>query len=164
MPDGDFDLLLGEDGTGRGLLAHYVHLFGGDPDSAFAHIPCEAGMSVVSLREAFPAAVGDAAAAGSIEDKFSVSAGGAIACAVPGIAITFRSKSFGSSISETPLSLCRNCSTHDTGSSLCEISLSYSSDAPARPWSDFGSAFGEAGIPFSISVAGRCLLTAASPC
>ncbi len=50
-------LILGEEGTGKGLLAHYVHLFGGDPDSDFAHVPCEAGMSVASLRAAFSEAV-----------------------------------------------------------------------------------------------------------
>jgi signal transduction histidine kinase len=52
-------LILGEEGTGKGLLAHYVHLFGGDPGSAFAHVPCEAGMSLASLRAAFSDAVGD---------------------------------------------------------------------------------------------------------
>ncbi len=50
-------LILGEEGTGKGLLAHYVHLFGGDPDSDFAHIPCEEGMSVASLRAAFSEAL-----------------------------------------------------------------------------------------------------------
>ena len=57
---GDIPLLtLGEDGTGKGLLAHYVHLFGGDPGSRFAHVHCEAGMSLASLRTAFSEAVGD---------------------------------------------------------------------------------------------------------
>jgi DNA-binding NtrC family response regulator len=54
-------LILGEEGTGKGLLAHYVHLFGGDAGSAFAHVPCEAGMSVGSLRAALSEAVGNAA-------------------------------------------------------------------------------------------------------
>jgi DNA-binding NtrC family response regulator len=53
-------LILGEEGTGKGLLAHYVHRFGGDPGSGFAHVPCEAGMSVASLRAAFSDAIGDA--------------------------------------------------------------------------------------------------------
>jgi len=53
-------LILGEEGTGKGLLAHYFHLFGGDPDSDFAHVPCEEGMSVTSLRAAFSEAVGPA--------------------------------------------------------------------------------------------------------
>jgi len=51
-------LILGEEGTGKGLLARYVHLFGGDPGSGFAHVPCEAGMSVASLRAALSDAVG----------------------------------------------------------------------------------------------------------
>ena len=52
-------LILGEEGTGRGLLAHYVHLFGGDPGSEFAHVPCEDGMSAGLLRTALAEAIGD---------------------------------------------------------------------------------------------------------
>jgi DNA-binding NtrC family response regulator len=52
-------LILGEEGTGRGLLAHYVHLFGSDPGSEFAHVPCEDGMSAGSLRNALADAIGD---------------------------------------------------------------------------------------------------------
>ena len=56
---GDIPLLiLGEEGTGRGLLAHYVHLFGHDPDSEFAHVLCEDGMSAGSLQTAFAEAIG----------------------------------------------------------------------------------------------------------
>jgi DNA-binding NtrC family response regulator len=50
-------LVLGEEGTGKGLLAHYVHLFGANPASALAHIPCEAGMSIAALRSAFSEAL-----------------------------------------------------------------------------------------------------------
>ena len=52
-------LILGEEGTGRGLLAHYAHLFGSDPGSEFAHVLCEAGMSAASLRTALAEAIGD---------------------------------------------------------------------------------------------------------
>lgn len=51
-------LILGEEGTGRGLLAHYVHLFGRDPDSPFAHVVCEDGMSAAMLRTALGEAIG----------------------------------------------------------------------------------------------------------
>ena len=54
-------LILGEEGTGKGLLAHYVHLFGGDSGSDFAHIPCAEGMSIASLRAAFAEALAPAA-------------------------------------------------------------------------------------------------------
>ena len=53
-------LILGEEGTGRGLLARYVHLFGGDSDSAFAHVLCETGMSAGSLQTALAGAIGHA--------------------------------------------------------------------------------------------------------
>jgi DNA-binding NtrC family response regulator len=33
-------LILGEPGTGRGLLARYAHAFGGRTSAAFAHVPC----------------------------------------------------------------------------------------------------------------------------
>ena len=52
-------LILGEEGTGRGLLAHYIHLFGGDPGSEFVHVPCEEGMSVGLLRTALAEVIGD---------------------------------------------------------------------------------------------------------
>jgi len=54
-------LILGEEGTGKGLLAHYVHLFGSRPDSEFAHVLCEAGMSAELLRAALAEAIGDSA-------------------------------------------------------------------------------------------------------
>jgi DNA-binding NtrC family response regulator len=54
-------LILGEEGTGGGLLAHYVHLFGSDPDSEFAHVLCEDGMSAALLRTALAEAIGDTA-------------------------------------------------------------------------------------------------------
>jgi DNA-binding NtrC family response regulator len=54
-------LILGEEGTGKGLLAHYVHLFGSQPDSEFAHVLCEAGMSAELLRFALAEAIGDSA-------------------------------------------------------------------------------------------------------
>jgi signal transduction histidine kinase len=54
-------LILGEEGTGRGLLAHYVHLFGSDPGSEFTHVLCEDGMSAGSLRTALAEAIGDSA-------------------------------------------------------------------------------------------------------
>jgi DNA-binding NtrC family response regulator len=52
-------LILGEEGTGAGLLAHYVHLFGSDPGSEFAHVPCETGLSAGSLRTALVDATGN---------------------------------------------------------------------------------------------------------
>jgi len=52
-------LILGEEGTGAGLLAHYAHLFGSDPGSEFAHVFCEDGMSAASLRTALAEAIGD---------------------------------------------------------------------------------------------------------
>jgi len=52
-------LILGEEGTGRGLLAHYAHLFGSDSRSEFAHVLCEDGMSAASLRTALTEAIGD---------------------------------------------------------------------------------------------------------
>jgi DNA-binding NtrC family response regulator len=56
---GDVSLLVfGEEGTGRGLLAQYVHLFGSDPGSEFAHVVCEGGMSAKSLRTALAEAIG----------------------------------------------------------------------------------------------------------
>ena len=51
-------LILGEKGTGRGLLAHYVHLFGHNPDSEFTHVLCEAGMSAALLKTALAEAIG----------------------------------------------------------------------------------------------------------
>jgi signal transduction histidine kinase len=51
-------LILGEAGTGRGLLAHYVHHFGNDPDSEFAHVLCEDGMSAALLQTALAEAIG----------------------------------------------------------------------------------------------------------
>jgi len=33
-------LIRGEEGTGRGLLARYVHTFGGGPDEGFVHVSC----------------------------------------------------------------------------------------------------------------------------
>jgi len=53
-------LILGEEGCGKGLLAHYVHVFGSDPESGFAHVACAAGMSLASLRRALTEAVGEA--------------------------------------------------------------------------------------------------------
>jgi len=58
---GDVPLLIvGEEGCGKGLLAHYVHVFGSDPDSGFAHVACTAEMSLASLRTAVSEAVGEA--------------------------------------------------------------------------------------------------------
>jgi signal transduction histidine kinase len=54
-------LILGEEGTGRGLLTHYAHLFGSDPGSEFAHVLCEDGMSAALLRIALAEAIGDSA-------------------------------------------------------------------------------------------------------
>jgi DNA-binding NtrC family response regulator len=54
-------LILGEEGTGKGLLAHYVHHVGSHPDSEFAHVLCEAGMSAALLRTALAEAIGDSA-------------------------------------------------------------------------------------------------------
>jgi len=51
-------LILGEEGTGKGLLVRYVHLFGNDPGSEFAHVLCEAGMSAESLRTGLAEAIG----------------------------------------------------------------------------------------------------------
>lgn len=45
-------LVQGEPGSGRGLLAHYVHTFGGGSQGGFVRIPCEAVGSAESLREA----------------------------------------------------------------------------------------------------------------
>ncbi|HXV35542.1 MAG TPA: hypothetical protein VEC18_00230, partial [Myxococcota bacterium] len=59
---GDVPLLIrGEAGTGRGLLAHYVHLFGADPRSELVHVPCERGMTGAALRRALGEALGGAA-------------------------------------------------------------------------------------------------------
>lgn len=44
-------LVRGEPGSGRGLLAHYVHTFGGGAQGGFLRIPCEAVGSVKALRE-----------------------------------------------------------------------------------------------------------------
>ena len=33
-------LIRGEEGTGRGILARYVHAFGGGPDEGFVHVSC----------------------------------------------------------------------------------------------------------------------------
>jgi len=54
-------LILGEEGTGKGLLAHYVHLFGNQPHGEFAHVLCEAGMSAKLLRATLAEAIGDSA-------------------------------------------------------------------------------------------------------
>jgi NtrC-family two-component system response regulator AlgB len=56
-------LILGEEGTGRGLLARYVHAFGSAPSAAFAHVPCDATMSAAALRGAIADAVSAAPAA-----------------------------------------------------------------------------------------------------
>jgi DNA-binding NtrC family response regulator len=50
-------LILGEEGTGRGLLARYVHAFASAPSAAFAHVPCDATMSAAALRVAIADAV-----------------------------------------------------------------------------------------------------------
>jgi len=50
-------LILGEEGTGRGLLAHYAHGFGSDPESELAHVVCERGMSAGRLRAALAEAI-----------------------------------------------------------------------------------------------------------
>jgi len=58
---GDVPLLIrGEEGCGKGLLAHYVHVFGSDPESGFAHVACTAGMSLASLRKALTEAAAEA--------------------------------------------------------------------------------------------------------
>jgi DNA-binding NtrC family response regulator len=50
-------LILGEDGTGRGLLARYIHAFGSAPSAAFAHVACDATLSTAALRVAIADAV-----------------------------------------------------------------------------------------------------------
>jgi DNA-binding NtrC family response regulator len=44
-------LVRGEPGSGRGLLAHYVHIFGGGSQGGFVRIPCEAVGSAKAFRE-----------------------------------------------------------------------------------------------------------------
>lgn len=61
---GDAPLLIfGEDGTGRGLLARYVHGFGRDPASRFAQVVCSESMTGAQLRDAIHDAAGDIDAA-----------------------------------------------------------------------------------------------------
>jgi DNA-binding NtrC family response regulator len=44
-------LVRGEPGSGRSLLAHYVHTFGGGSQGGFVRVPCEAMGSVKAVRE-----------------------------------------------------------------------------------------------------------------
>jgi DNA-binding NtrC family response regulator len=44
-------LVRGEPGSGRSLLAQYVHTFGGGPRGAFVRVPCPALRSVKALRD-----------------------------------------------------------------------------------------------------------------
>lgn len=44
-------LVRGEIGTGRGLIARYVHAFGGDSSAAFLHVACEGARSEADLLE-----------------------------------------------------------------------------------------------------------------
>ncbi len=52
-------LILGEDGSGRGLLARYVHGFGQGDASQFVHVVCTRSMTGGSLRDAIHDAAGD---------------------------------------------------------------------------------------------------------
>ena len=44
-------LVRGEPGTGRSLLTHYVHIFGGGSRGGFARVPCEGVGTAKSVRE-----------------------------------------------------------------------------------------------------------------
>jgi len=44
-------LVRGEPGSGRSLLAHYVHTFGGGSQGGFARVPCQAVDSAKAVRE-----------------------------------------------------------------------------------------------------------------
>ncbi len=54
-------LIVGEAGTGRGLLAHYIHHFGAAARSELAHVPCESGMTTAALRAAIADALTESA-------------------------------------------------------------------------------------------------------
>ncbi len=61
---GDAPLVIsGEEGTGRGLLARYVHGFGRNDPSRFAHIVCTESMPGAQLRDAIRDAAGEIDAA-----------------------------------------------------------------------------------------------------
>jgi len=55
-------LVRGEAGSGRSLLARYVHSFGGGSQGGFARLPCEAVGSAREVREAIQEAAGRPAA------------------------------------------------------------------------------------------------------
>ncbi len=48
-------LIRGERGTGRGLLAHYLHAFGGTSDGVLIHVACTPRASAEEIREALRA-------------------------------------------------------------------------------------------------------------
>jgi DNA-binding NtrC family response regulator len=59
-------LIAGETGTGRGLMAQYVHVFGPGAAGELAHVVCQAGMSAADLDRALSEAAREATAARTV--------------------------------------------------------------------------------------------------